>query len=381
MARILGPRALIDNALPTGVDASYIMNFEMQEEMTPQEVISMASTVIGEANEYLMNTYGGLVYVTERNHARYSQGGGARRMTPLGSEFVEEDGYISENVGHMLFLNDYKDATPWSRDYLERAIREDLRADIVMKRDDWINRIDYDVITAMFRSSEIAVGGAGYSTPWAIGTGMNVNYIPPQWMSNPFDSTHTHFLRVNASATDTNTISTLEAMAVHLAHHGFTGRKIAYVGDTLADLLTASTNVKVIRFIPPEATLTAGSTSAPVLTARGILEGVPGEVICMVQTKAGMVEVRRHDRIPTNYVWMGKSFGRDNERNPLAIRVYPGKGFGLTVNPQVDRSINPTIDKVLFKGTHGVNVNDRLNGVAAQIATGGTTYVEPTVTA
>lgn len=378
MPTFLGPRALIDNALPSSIDATYIMNFEMQEGMNPQEVITMAATVIGEANEFLFNTYGGLIYLTERTHSRYRQGTGERRMTPKGSEFAEEDGRIGEKTGHMLFIEDYKDATAWSRDYLERAIREDLQDDITIKRDDWINRIDYDVLTAMFRSSEIAVG-SGYSAPWAIGTGTNVDYIPPQWMTNNFDTTHTHFIRVNAAAAEANVLSTAETMAKHLAHHGLTGLKLMYVGDAIADILTGANNVKIARYIPAEFRLLSGNSNAPISTIAGQLEGLPGEIICYITTKNGLVEVRRHDRVPAGYMWMGRSFGVNNPDNPLAVRLYKGKSFGLMVNPQVDSSINPTLDKILFKGTHGVNVNDRLNGVAAQIASGGTSYEQPTI--
>jgi hypothetical protein len=378
MPTFLGPRALIDNALPASIDATYIMNFEMQEAMTPQEVITMAATVIGEANQFLFNTYGGLIYLTERTHGRYRQGSGERRMTPKGSEFAEEDGRIGEKTGHMLFIEDYKDATPWSRDYLERAIREDLQDDIVIKRDDWINRIDFDVLTTMFRASEIAVG-SGYSAPWAIGTGTNVNYIPPQWMTNTFGTSHTHFIRVNAAAAEANVLSTAETMAKELAHHGLTGMKVMYVGDAIADILTGANNVKIARYIPAEFRLLSGNSSAPISTITGQLEGLPGEIVCYITTKNGLVEVRRHDRVPAGYMWMGKSFGTNNADNPLAVRLYKGKAFGLSVNPQIDRSINPTIDKILFKGTHGVNVNDRLNGVAAQIASGGTTYEQPAI--
>lgn len=379
MATILGPRSLINNAIPTGVDAAAIMRFEMQEGMTPQEVIAMAATVIGEANEYIVSQYGGLFAVTERLWARYRTGNGERRMTPKGSEFAEEDGTISQRVGHMLFLEDYKDATPWSRDYLERAIREDLRDDILMKKDDWINRVEFDIFTAMFRVSEINVGEAGWSVPWAIGTGTNVNYVPPQWRTELFDSTHAHFLRVNAAPSEANVISTIETGAKELRHHGHIGMKLAYVGDAIADILLASNNKKIATFIPGEFRLLSGNSSAPIATIAKQLEGVPGEIICYVNTPNGLVEVRRHERVPAGYIWMGKSYGNLNAQNPMAVRVWKAKGFGLMVNPQVDRSINPTIDKVLFKGTHGVNVNDRTAGFAAQIASGGTTYAEPTI--
>lgn len=381
MATILGPRALIDNALPTGVDGAYLSQFAMQEGMTAQEVITAAAIAIGEANEYLAATYGGLFTLTERLFARHRQGTGARGMTPLSAEFQDPSGEVTTRVGHMLFIRDYKDAVAWSPEYLARAIREDVQDDIQLKRDNWINRVEHDIFTCMFRSTEVAVGdaGNGWSIPWAIGTGMNVNYIPPQWRSNNFDSTHTHFIRVNAAATSANAVSTIVDMAKQLGHHGHLGRKVAFVGEAMGDLILASTDKKVAVYIPAEFRLTAGNSNAPISSIAGQLEGVPGEIIALVTTNHGLVEVRRHDRVPAGYLWMGKSYGTQNTQNPMAIRLYPGKPFGLGVMPKRTDDFVVKLKSVVFDGTHGVNVNDPTAGVAAQIASGGATYEEPTI--
>lgn len=378
MATILGPRALIDNALPSGVDGAYLMQFAMQEGMTPQEVITAAAVAIGEANEYIGQTYGGLITLTNRVWARRRQGTGARGMTPLSTEYADPLGEVGEKIGHMLFLNDYKDATAWSPEYLARAIREDVLDDIRIKRDNWINRVEFDIFTTMFRYTEVAVG-AGYSPPWARGTGLNVNYIPPQWRSNTFTSAHTHFFSTDAAATAANTITMLETMAKSLAEHGHSGTKIAMVGDALADLLTASNDKRVALYIPAEFRLLAGNTNAPISTLAGQIEGVPGETICFVTTKGGLVQVKRHERIPEGYIWMGKSYGNLNNDNPLAIRLYPGKDFGLTVMPKRTDDFVVKLKSVVFEGTHGVNVGDPTAGAAAVIASGASAYTAPTI--
>lgn len=386
MPIILGQRSLIQNVVPTGIDATYLYRFAMQQEMNPMEVMQMAAIVIGDANEYAAAIYGGLFSLTERLYAVYRQGNGVRQMTPKASEYAEEDGATTERIGHMLFIEQYKDATPWSRDYLEAADPEGLRDDVLMKKEDWINRVDYEMIRAMLRKSEIAVGSVGKAVSWVDQSG-SIDYVPPQWMNVVHDDTHTHFLRTNAALSAANALSMIDSLAAHLTHHGHTGMKAAFVGDNVADALTSSNDKRIATYIPAEFRLLSGNTNAPISTVAGQIEGIPGEIVCYVTTKNGLVEVRRHPRIPqvlpdgntaAGHIWMGKSYGVQDARNPLAIRLKPGKGFGLRMDPQVDRSINPSLEKLLFRTEFGVNVNDRTAGVAGQIASGGTSYEEPT---
>lgn len=387
MPIILGANTLIQNVIPTGVDAGYIYRFSMQRGMNPTDVLSMAAVVIGEANQYAAAQYGGLFYLTERLYATYAQGTGTRRMTPLASEFSQPPGSTNENIGHMMFIRMYADKTEWSRKRLQHAMPEDLRADVEMKKTAWYDRVDFDIFSALFRKSEIAVGTVGKSVPWVNGTDGSVDYLPPQWRSKVHAASHSHFIRITAALSSANAVSTIETMAEHLAHHGHTGNKLCYVGDNVADALLTSTDKKVANFINPDFIVLSGNAAAPVSYQPGQIEGVPGEIVCYVQTKNGLVEVRKHDRVPVllpdgstaaGHLWMGKTYGNQDMRNPLAIRVQPDMGFGLMMNPQVDKSVNPSLESILFEAEHGVNVNDRTNGVAAQIASGGATYEEPT---
>src|SRR5258707_1259810 len=115
---VIGARTMLDLAIPPGVDGNEIFRLQMQEGMTMQEVLSMAATVIGEANEQIEQRYGGLFVFTSRLFARYSQGDSERTMTPESSEFKDPDGVRAGNIGHMLPIRRYKDATHWSADWL-----------------------------------------------------------------------------------------------------------------------------------------------------------------------------------------------------------------------------------------------------------------------
>jgi len=376
---VLGPTALMDIALPTGVDASTILNFEMRDGMTPQEVIALAATTIGEVNEELERKYGGLVTYTRSIYAKYRQANGTRRMTPVRSEFNSPDPVRSDSIGHMLALTPYNDATAWSVSYLREAHMEDIRFDLDEIRDSWRDRVDYDVITRMFSNTEIRIG-QGYSPGWAIGTGTNLNFIPPDWMGYSFESTHTHFIRTNAAISSSNALTAMKNAAKELAHHGLTGDKVALISE--ADIEKYEGMTGFVDILPERIQVNTGATD--ILRVYGRTEGVPGEPIGFLNTKHGLVEIRYHERIPTGYFWMGKSFGVNDSRNPLAIRYNPnvgpnGGGFGMLVMPQVDRSLTPRLDYLKFDAEHGINVNNRLNGVAYQIASGGTNWENPTI--
>lgn len=374
----LGARALLDIAVPNGVDANALLRFEMQDGMTAEDVIGYAANEIGRINQELLQQYGGLITVTQRPSARYRQGDGDRTMTPRATEFAEPDPVRGDKIGHMLIIDDYHDANAWSNKYLKRAVREDVRDDIMEVIDRWRNRVDYEVISRALSSTEYAVGSAGYSPGWAIGSGSSLNYIPPQWRGYTHSSSHSHYLRTNASMSSSNTATMLKNMAKELAHHGHTGRKVALVSEADLDIYLGLEGKSLVVYKPTEFVLHAGASD--VTTISGELQGIPGELFAYYQTSYGIVELRYHERIPSGYIFMSKSYGVNASQNGLAIRTDPHiGGFGLYLNPQLSQSLVPSLEQLKFEATHGLNVNDRTNGVAAQIASGGTSYETPDI--
>jgi hypothetical protein len=367
---------LLDIAIPDGVDAGEVFRFNLQDGMSAQDVIGRAATLVGAVNESLMTQYGGLLYLTNRLFARYRQGESSRRMTPKKSEFAGADPVRSDLIGHMLPQNDYEDATAWTPLYLRDADREQIDADLFLVAESWRNRIDYDVINRMLTTTENQIGDSGYDVPWAIGTGVNVAYIPPQWGAHQFDSTHTHFEYVNSSTSGNDHATLLNAMADELRHHGHTGRLVALVSDS--DLDSYAALDKFVELNPAGFQIITGGDDE-IRTVTGEMQGVPGELFGYFKATRGIVELRYHGRIPANYAFMTRSYGVNSPMNGLAIREHARVGFGLQVKPQITRDIRPELEMVKFTGTHGVGVNDRTNGVAGYIADGASAYVNPTI--
>lgn len=376
MVAVLGPRALIDNAIPAGVDAGEIFRFNMQEGMSPQEVVALAATAIGEANQYFIQRWSAVTYLTEMQYAFY-RSGGTSGMTPKSSEFSLPDGKRGNRQGHMLPLEDYDDATEWSRRYLERAIREEIAIDLEIVKEKWMNRCEYETMYRIFANTEYQIGQLGWSPGWVIGDGgQNNPYIPPQRGARTFDDSINHYTRIEATLDPTNALSTLETLAKQLAWTGHAGRKSALVSENDLDVYQAMDATKFVKIIPGDVNVVQGGTS-PLMTVTGTLEGVPGEVFGMVLTNYGQIELRYHERIPSGRLWMTKPYGSNHNGNGIAIRTEKGKGFGMVVEPIITKTLSPTLEKVLFAATHGVGVNDRTNGAVAQVATGASTYENP----
>lgn len=373
---LLGPRALMDIAMPTGTDASEILRFQLRDGMTAQEAIGTAVATIGTVNEKLNAKYGGLFYMTSNFWTRMRQGEGTRTMTPVDVEFANPDGVRTNKVGSMLPIRDYTDAVQWSRRYLERSNRDDVRDDLALIAERWESRIDYDILTRLFSISETVIGSTGYDVPFAIGTGTNVNFIPPTWGGYQFDTTHTHYKYANSSVDATSLAAMLNTLSNEVRHHGHTGRLVAFVSD--ADITYFTT--AMTGFVPliPFSTVGTGTTGIPQYTP-GEVTGTPGELAGYFNSVRGVIEIRFHPRIPTGYMAVFKTYGLNSPKNPLAVRYEEGRGFGMTVEPQLDRSINPKMDTMLFSATHGVGVNDRTAAALGYIASGASAYVSPTI--
>jgi hypothetical protein len=369
----------VDLAIPSGLDASRILAFQMREGKTAEQIIAETAAIIGAVNQALMDKYGGLLYETQLDHAIYRRGlGGPRRRTPKKVEGKQADPVRGDIIGHMLPFSDYEDGVAWTPLYLRDAWQIQIDADLREVGDSWTNEVDATVITRMLTNTENLVG-AGWDVPWAIGSGVNLPFIPPNNGSYQFDGSHTHFLFVNGAVNSANVVTALDNAQGELRHHGFGGRLTAIVSEADLSAYTGITSKKFATFVPPTFTVVAGNPSAPTLVTTGELEGMPGELFGYFNGDKGFVELRWHPRIPSGYFWMGKSFGRNNQRNPLALREHPTMGFGLVPRPQVTNDVMPELDKVLFKAGYGVGVNDRLNGVAMYIASGASQYVNPSI--
>lgn len=375
---VLGPRALVDIAIPTGIDGSKVLQWQLRDGMTGPQVIGHAASIIGEVNQKVFGKYAGLMYITNEIYARYRSGDGTKSRTPYKSEFVKADAVRGGEKGHMLPLHDFEDAVAWTPQYLRDAYLSLLEADLRVVADRWETRVGEDFWTRVLTNDENLIPGstAGYDVGWAIGTGTNVNYIPPQYGATVHTSAHTHYAWLDDDSNDWRDM--LDELTEEMRHHGIGGRLVCFVSG--ADLEEWAAIDGFVELNPANVQVVAGNSGAPVRITSGEFEGMPGELFGYVNTLRGLVELRYDDFIPTNYCWLTRSYGANNPQNPVAVRVHPTGGFGLMVDPQVTNSINPELDMIMFDATHGIGVNDRIGGVAGYLNSGAVAWVDATIT-
>lgn len=377
MSIALGPLSLQDIAVPPGIDTGELYRYQLETGLTDSEVITLATTMIGMANEEVVAGYGGMIYFTRNDHSIYRQGSGTATMTPMVGEFVNPDPVRGQQTGHMYVRHDFEDSVELGQMFKKRGDPAAFINSVQEIADRWKNRVDYEIINRALNSAEVLIGTQGYSVPWAIGSGQNVNYVPPAFYGKTFDSTHTHFNIANTSSSETwATLITL--MAANLREHGYNGTLTLLVNQ--ADALTISALANFARVIPGNIQINSGNSGAPIYTTAGEVSGVPGQLVGFyIDPVQGMVEVRWHQRMPAGYGFMFQSFGNGAERNPLAIRVDP-EGFGLMVQPRLEPTYSRRVEALRFMGTFGVSINHREGAAAGQIGAGVVAFANPVVT-
>lgn len=147
---ILGVRAAVDNVTPTGVDAIEVFEFTvLRNTMTAGELMRDTAAIIGQVNEDLAAEYSSIMTITDEMYAIMPQGEATRTMTPTATEYRDADAIRTDEVGSMLPLRKYDDATGWTAEYLLDASRTQITNDVTVISDRWRNRFDYEFASSI----------------------------------------------------------------------------------------------------------------------------------------------------------------------------------------------------------------------------------------
>lgn len=378
MATVLGVSNLMRLTTPTGVDAGRVWeNTVLKEGMTAGEILTAAATILGTWNQVAYDRYSRLFNLTEELSFFQPTGATSRSMTPKQTEYGLPRVKRTEEVGGMWPIVSYDDALGWTEKWLRKARRQQAINDLERIGEDFLNRVDYQMVLRMLYNTEYAIG-SGYDVPWAIGTGTNVNFVPKQYLGTLFASTHSHF---NALDKDSNTFADLfELQLADHRHHGVRGRLTSWVsGDDLDEIMALE---KFVELKPADLLANFGSANLQDFMAAGEFEGIPGELAGFYRSKRyGLSAVFEHERFPQGYVFTAQPGSPGSATNPLALRVdEDGPGFGLSLRPIVTRDMPARFETLWVETEFGVGVNDRLGGVAGQLVSGASTWSNPNIT-
>lgn len=373
MAEILGGRTILAGALPTGVDATRLAQWQLKSGTTWAEFLARTANALGAFNAELVQRWGDLIFITEEIMMEYPNGGAITESKVITDVDVVDPRHET-TIGHMIDLLVYGDALGGTRRSFRDAREAQLRADIRGVVNRLRESFEKAVLTRLFSNSETAVGSSGYNVPFVRGTGGNVDFAPPAFGGETFTTSHDHYLGVDDDTYDYDDM--LNQLAETLQEHGHEPPYIAIcsradVSTVVA--LTAYTQILSQNVIVVDR---GGATSGNQFFTRENREfGRFG----YFQSEYGEIELRATNRVPTKYVGLYKSYGVNNEQNPIAIRVHPDEGFGARIVSQSSNDPRFPIEQMRVEMEHGIGVgSDRTSAAAAYLHSSGT-FTAPTI--
>jgi len=360
----LGINDLKQYALPTYWDAGAISLVKLASGETYEQFISDVAQALAMQNAALLQDplMGILIGTTDEMAIEYRVGvsNGFQDHT----EYGRPDQKRAGTTGHMLAIEERDRGLGWTWDFLRKARRIQLDADIAdaMKdvRDDWRRRI----LQRLFKSSYTAVG-SGRSMPLADGGAADASFIPVNMpdRASAFDATHTHLLCLNGI-----TQANLETAVGHLWEHGH---------DAPYDLVVAQLDIgswtdatALPGYVPrPDPLIRYGTTQD--------LANVGPDVLGVIETDYGSVRLHANARIPTAYWTVFKSYGAMDQRNPMIVRYDPAFGVGAVLLAGDHIREYPLENAMLFSAW-GANIADRTAAVVVE-NDDDSTYGDPTI--
>ena len=367
----LGNRDTRDNVVLTGIDAALLENYRLSDGATYQDVVNMAEAALGGFNAGVANDpfWSMLISFTDQLDTRYAVGNSASMVAH--TEYGRPDPRRAEMAGHMLPFRKWDHMLGWTADYLEAARLVDLEADIAMAIDAARNRWRMALLQRLLKrgdDSGVAVGlsTTGLSPGFATDAGSTgVDFTPPSYAGTTFTSAHEHYV---PDAGGAFTLVILQDAAAELREHGHEPPYEFLIGPSDETVMTA---ISPGFLSVNEALVNAGVLAAQVNFAGATVDG-KRPIGAIADFRVWVVP-----GMPDNYGFGFKSYGMNNARNPLRVRVATGERAPRL--RLIRDSNNPGIAPVQNLMTQigfGVGVGDRTNGTPRYV--GGAAWTDGT---
>ena len=361
----LGPNDLKQWALPPGWDADRLKQLELASGENYDDLINDISTGLSIANSMLMSDpiMSSLITIDTEMAIEYPIGvsNGFEDHT----EYSTPDAKRAGTTGHMKEVVDKDRKLLWTFDFLRKARRMQIDADIASAMADLENVWQQTNLQRLFKSTYTAVA-SGKSMPVADGGTADSTYVPPNVpaRASAFAYTHTHLLRL-----DGITQANLETAVEHLWEHGYDAPYDLLVAQ--ADMSSWSNTTNVTGWVKRADGLIKYGNQTDLAT-------VGDQYIAVIETSTyGPVRVRATARIPTGYWTVYKSYGALDSRNVLTVTPSMTWGLGAALIPGRQIQHYPLEGAMLrLEFYHGIR--DRVGAVLVENDTSGS-YATPTI--
>jgi hypothetical protein len=361
----LGPNSLQQFALPSYWDAATLEKFRLASGETYDQLVGDIGSALAIANQDVLSDPLNASLMSITTDAAFEYAIGVSNGFTAHTEYGRPDARRGATTGHMLPLNSYDRLLAWTWDFLRKARRVQIDADVASAIQDYKDLWQKQLLTRLFKETYTAVGSSGRSMPIADGGTADATYVPLPFpdRGGTFLYTHDHVRPL-----DGITQANLETAVGLLWEHGYDAPFDLVVAQ--ADISSWVNTSNVTGFVARGSALVNQGVTADVANVSAAYVGV-------VLTTYGECRVRATGRIPTTYWAVYKSFGSGDQRNPLVVRVGTDYGSSATLL-RGDHIREFPLEEAIIFAEFGVGVGNRVGAVACKNTS--STYSDPTIT-
>lgn len=352
----IGARDTTTLGMLSGWDATELRKFALQDGTPFTEVASMVTGAAGAvANEiYASPLWSSLLSYTDQPDLEYMQGASAGME--LFTEWGRADAQRADTQGHMLPLRAYDRVLGWTWSYLKKARIAQIENDIMQATQDVRDRFRLLVLGRMLKRGDdsganLGLGSAGLSPGFATAAASTgVDFVPPAWGGNTFTSAHEHYVAI---AGGVFTAAVFTDAKAELREHG---HEPPY--DFLIGLSDETTVAGLTGFVTAAQTLVNYGNDTSLATF-GYDEVLGSYNIGTIHD----FRVRVVPGIPQYYGFGYKSYGANNSKNPLIVRLEDGFSRpAIQVMPHPNGNGRYPLQSAMLYTEWGVGVKDRTAG-------------------
>lgn len=355
----LGPRDTTSLVTLTGWDATELQKFALQDGTSYAQVVGEINAALGAFNASLYGDplFSSLVSYTDQPEVEYNVGGsaGVERHT----EYGRPDAQRATTEGHMLPLVAWDRGLGWTWDYLKRARMAQIRADIALAVRDLSDNWRVQLLSRVLKRGDDSgvangLGTSGYSPGFATAAAStSVDFVPPAWGGTTFTSAHEHYIAIAGGAF---TQAVFQDIRAEMREHGHQPPYEVWV--SVADEITIR---GLTGFVPVAQQMVNYGNTTTLATFQAESDERSGSYYigmyedCRIRVVPGM---------PQYYAFAFKSYGMNDPRNPLRVRLEKGvmrPQFVAMTDPRAGNATYP-IQYLMLYGEFGVGVGDRTNG-------------------
>lgn len=381
VADLKGVLTTLSNVLPLGEDGTRIAQWMLRGGVSYDVVRADVVASMNGVNLEMLSNDGPMVYVSPEDHFEYSTGGSIYKMPRL-SDLDRPTPRRGKTSGHMVDLWKVGDAIGGSEDFFMDARPALITTSIAQLISAGRNTWEIDLFTRFFTNTENQLGTYGYDVGFCDAS-TTVQYAPLQWNGKVFSTSHNHYIGYDSGSKTFADV--FDGLALTITEHGHQPPLMALISE--ADVVTIRALANFIR--PLDASTgwdRGGLTSGGTLRQDGETPAPPpmgGRFVGWYDSSYGRLVLFATNRIATGYVGMFKSYGTNDPRNPLVVRIHPQIGFGYYI-AEIPSNVTTWPVKVIeVYNRYGISVNGegqsaRTAGAVGLLVSGGV-FVNPTI--